>query len=209
MKNSLGIDRGLNTDETQMKAFHCFRSVFPLCFLRGLFCSLFHPRLIRLRPLRWILQAAVLWTASAAPLLAADAAAEADWRGPGGYYSWFKLLVFWLVFIAWVRTADWINRDGQAMKLDLLRWNPIVFGSFLAGVLLFFLIPVFWVGYPLLLIVYIAPFVSYVLYRNGRVHDSEKAFTPDHLRWVAAQWLGMVGIKIDAERRDAQDAGAR
>ena len=39
--------------------------------------------------------------------------------------------------------ADWINRDGQAMKLDLLRWNPMVFGSFLGGVMLFFLIPCF------------------------------------------------------------------
>ena len=94
------------------------------------------------------------------------------------------------------------------MKLELLRWNPVVFGSFLGGVFLFFLIPVFWVGYPLLLIAYAAPFVSYVLHRNGRVHDSEKVFTPDHLRWLAARWLGMVGIKIAAERRDAEAGGA-
>ncbi len=208
MNHSSGISHGLNADETQIEGSYLSSSVFDPCFIRGFFCSLFSPRMIRLRPLRLVLLAAALWTISAAPLLAADAAADADWRGPGGYCSWVKLLAFWLVFLAWVRSADWINRDGQAMKLDLLRWNPIVFGSFLGGAMLFFLIPFFWLGYPLLLIVYAAPLVSYVLYRNARVHDSDKAFTPDHLRWLAAHWLGMVGIKIAVERRDARDAGA-
>ena len=82
------------------------------------------------------------WPRSSGPgrgaVLAAGVGADGDWRGPGGYYSWVKLLAFWLLFLAWVRTADWINRDAQAMKLELLRWNPVVFGSFLGGVFLFF-----------------------------------------------------------------------
>jgi len=33
--------------------------------------------------------------------------------GPGGYLSWGKLLVITLVFLIWVRTSDWINRDAM------------------------------------------------------------------------------------------------
>ena len=145
----------------------------------------------RHRPLRWILLAAVLWTAGARA--ASCRRRRRRLARTGRLLQRVKLLAFWLLFLAWVRSADWVNRDAQAMKLDLLRWNPLVFGPFLGGVLLFFFIPVFWVGYPLLLIVYAAPLVSYVLYRNGHVHDSEKVFTPEHLRWVAARMAGHGG----------------
>ena len=145
----------------------------------------------------------------AAPLLAADAAAAAaDWRGPGSYLSVTKILACWLLFLAWVRTTDWVNRDTQAMNLNHLRWNPIVFGSFLACGMLFWLIPSFWVGYPLLLIGYLAPLIAYVVVRNKQVHDSDKVFTADHLRWTMAQWLGKVGIKISAEKADPNASGA-
>jgi len=158
-----------------------------------------------------VLLAAAIVALGAAPLLAAEGNAMPDmsaWRGSGFYLSWYKLILCWLLFLAWVRTTDWVNRDTQAMKLNHLRWNPIVFGTFLVGFLLFLLIPWFWVGFPLLLLTYAVPLGAYVAYHNGHVEEQDKVFTPDHLRWSVAQVLGKVGIKMSGEKRDPNAAGA-
>ena len=34
-------------------------------------------------------------------------------RGPGGYFSWIKLLAIFLVYMLWVKTTDWVNQDCQ------------------------------------------------------------------------------------------------
>ena len=57
-----------------------------------------------------------------------------DFRGPGFYLSWIKILACWSIFLLWVKTTDWVSIDCQELKLDYLRWNPIVFGTFMRGV---------------------------------------------------------------------------
>ncbi len=130
-----------------------------------------------------------------------------DFRGPGYYLSWVKIIACWLVFLAWVGTTDWVSRDCQEMKLDYLRWNPIVFGSFIAAFVLLWLIPYFWLGFPLLVIAYTGPFVGYVVYRNSRVDNNQRVLTREHLRWWLAVRLRKVGIKIEAEAPDLHAKG--
>jgi len=125
-----------------------------------------------------------------------------DFRGSGFYLSWFKLLAAWLLFALWVKTTDWVSTDCRDLKLNHLRWNPIVFGSFMGAMVLFWVIPMFWVGFPLLVIAYLAPFVAYVLHRNSHVEDNLKVFTLEHLRFWASENLERVGIKISAEGRN-------
>lgn len=102
-------------------------------------------------------------------------------RGPGGYLSWVKIITCWLVFMLWVRSTDWVSRDGQEFKLHFLRWNPIVFGSFMATVVLLWLIPVFWVGFPLLVIAYVAPLAAYIIDRNSKVKADLRDLARDNL----------------------------
>ena len=68
-------------------------------------------------------------------------------RGPGGYLSWWKMLVITLVFLLWVRAADWINRDamkiGDRTRLPPQLWNPIVVFCFLIGFLVVISVPIF------------------------------------------------------------------
>ena len=42
-------------------------------------------------------------------------------RGPGDYLAWYKILCCALVFIFWVRTTDWINRDSLEIDDPLFR----------------------------------------------------------------------------------------
>ncbi len=131
-----------------------------------------------------------------------------DYRGPGFYLNWIKILACWLVFLCWVYTTDWLSTDCvELKKMNYLRWNPIVVGTFMAAFVLVWLIPYFWVGFPLLVAAYVAPLATYVVYRNAEVGDDEKVLTREHLRyWVSVQ-LAKVGVKIAGARVDPEAAG--
>ncbi|HUT13429.1 MAG TPA: ATPase, T2SS/T4P/T4SS family [Thermoguttaceae bacterium] len=136
-----------------------------------------------------------------------DPRPESDFRGPGFYVSWVKILACWLVFLVWVYSTDWVNRDAQELKLEFLRWNPIVFGTFVGAFVLVWLLPSFWIAFPLLLIAYAAPLGSYVVYRNSRVTNDQRVFTREHIRYCLSVWFGKVGVKIEAEAPDPHSAG--
>ena len=149
-----------------------------------------------------------IWAAGAQPLWAQEDFALADgWSGPGFYLSWLKILACWLVFLVWVATTDWVSRDCQVTKLNHLRWNPIVFGTFLAAFVLVWLIPLFAVSFPLLVIALVAPFTTYVLYRNKRVESHERVFTPDHIRHWVARLLSGKKTQVDTEKKDPHETG--
>ena len=165
------------------------------------------------RPVVVWLGVLLVCTLGAAPALAQGATnlrsvpGAEGWAGPGNYLNWMKLAACWLVFLAWVGTTDWVSRDAVEMKMNYMRWNPVVFGTFLAAVVLSWLIPVFWVSLPLLLIAYIGPLAAYIIVRNQQVEEHERVLTPDHLRaWFAGR-LGKVGVKMEAERGDPFESG--
>src|SRR5438067_2432505 len=81
-------------------------------------------------------------------VLAPDTVLAADLfpRGPGFYFSIPKLLTLLLVYLCWVRTCWWINRDASALKLPVAIWNPLVFGSGLLGLLVVWLLPWYWLA---------------------------------------------------------------
>jgi type II secretory ATPase GspE/PulE/Tfp pilus assembly ATPase PilB-like protein len=128
-------------------------------------------------------------------------------RGPGDYLSWIKILAAWLVFLLWVGTTDWLSTDAQDLKLDFLRWNPIVFGTFMAAFVLLWVIPSFWIGFPLLVIAYVAPLATYIIHRNSKVENNVRVLTPEHLRYWFATRLNKMGMKLEAEKRDPHETG--
>jgi len=136
-----------------------------------------------------------------------DPAPGTDFRGPGGYLSWLKILACWAVFLLWVKTSDWVSTDCQDMKLDFLRWNPIIFGTFFAAFILVWILPFFWLAFPLLLAAYIAPLAAYIIHRNARVESNQQVLTPEHLRFWFATHLNKLGMKIEAERPDPHEIG--
>ena len=82
---------------------------------------------------------------------------------------------FWLLFLIWVKSADWVNRDTQIFNLGYGKWNPIMFFPFFA-VLLLFAFPYLSSASRIsgsrsacLLVCYLATFMPYVLTRNKAV----------------------------------------
>lgn len=132
-------------------------------------------------------------------------------RGPGDYLAWPKLLACGLLFLFWVRTSDWVNRDnfelGESIDMPAEVWNPIVVFSFLVALLLAISLPLFALGYTLLVVAYVAPLATYILMRNSRVTDEQKVLTPRHIKLWFAQLATGKKRKKPTETLAAQEQG--
>ncbi len=122
-------------------------------------------------------------------------------RGHGFYISLSRFILVWILFILWVKTADWVSQDCVRLDMSYTIWNGVMFGPFVAAFLLFWLLPWFEVAYPLLALSYLVPFGVYVIVRNKGVEQHQRVLTPDHLRHVFAALVGKVGVKVAAERQ--------
>lgn len=119
--------------------------------------------------------------------------------GPGFYLSWPKILVCWIIFLLWVRSVDWMSRDGSTLRLEYRRWNMLAFFSFVAAFILLWIVPWFWLAMPLMLLAWAVPFITYVVHRNKKVTIDETVFTAGHIRFWLSEQLAKIGIKIAAE----------
>ncbi len=115
--------------------------------------------------------------------------------------AWPKLLVIVGLFLVWVRTADWINRDSHFFKLGHELWNPVTVFPFVLAFLISPLIPNFAVAASLMGLAWLVPFGIYVAKHNSSVEAHEKIFTSDWFRFQIASGLKAVGFKVSAEKK--------
>ncbi len=131
-----------------------------------------------------------------------DASSFGMWINP---IFWALPLIF---FFLWVYTTNWASKDAQILEdavLEYKKWNPILVISFLVFWFAHYLIPIIWVGLPLVFLGWLVPILIYCLaYRNPLVEDHQKVLTKDHLRFWFATRL-KIGSK---ERVDPRDGGA-
>jgi type II secretory ATPase GspE/PulE/Tfp pilus assembly ATPase PilB-like protein len=106
-------------------------------------------------------------------------------RGSGFYFSIFKLVAVLIVYLSWVSTCAWVSRDARRVKLPGEQWNLAVVGSGIAGMLAVWLLPVFFLSFPILLACYLMPTLFFVIRRNELVDPEEKVLTPRHLKSLA------------------------
>src|SRR5262249_11271755 len=107
-------------------------------------------------------------------------------RGPGFYFDLLKLIPVVIVYLLWVRTCWWVDTDAKKHKLARLSWNPILLGCGLLGLLIVWLLPLFWLSFLGLLALYVAPALIYVNQRNQEVSEEDKVLTKRHL-WLLAE----------------------
>jgi type II secretory ATPase GspE/PulE/Tfp pilus assembly ATPase PilB-like protein len=112
-------------------------------------------------------------------------------RGPGFYFSIPKMLLFLLVYLAWVRTCWWVDRDTEKLDQPRIQWNLITFGCGAAGLFIVWLLPWFWISLPVALCLYLGPTFVYAHQRNQLVPEEEKVLTGQHMARLAQQYLGI------------------
>ncbi len=167
-----------------------------------------------LRVMTWLAVASLIVLMGGETLLAQD-----DWpdfpgtfvRGPGFYVAFYKLFLLLFVFWLWVKSADWVSRDtaemGDAIGMPSQVWNPIMVFTFLLAFMTLGLgVPLFAAGFAVVCLAYLAPFVIYVVMRNGKVTQDKKVFTPAHIKnWFAN--LGKRGPKKELDVKHAWQMG--
>lgn len=129
----------------------------------------------------------------------------AGWRGAGGGLAILPAAVWWLVVLAWVRTADWVHRDATKLGIAPAFWSTICGLPLPIAALLAWWIPWAAAGIVLMLLAWLVPVVVYALSRNRKVAESERILTAGHARRTIARLVAPLGIEI-AEPVREEDA---
>ncbi|HVS34927.1 MAG TPA: GspE/PulE family protein [Gemmataceae bacterium] len=125
------------------------------------------------------------------------------WRGPGFYLDMTAFLPVVVVYLLWVRTCWWVDRDARLLKLPVVLWNSVMLGCGLAGLLIVWLFPpgLFLLSFPILLLLYLGSSLVYVRVRNEGVDANRRVLTPRHLRDLGNRWLRL-NFKAEDQEED-------
>ncbi len=156
--------------------------------------SLFRLRRVAAVP-RWLLVAIVYFSITD-PAWAAD---KAKARGDGQYVNLITFSIVAVTYLFWLRLTNWVDSDIWRLRQDLeIRrshalddnfWNSLVIGIGILGLLIFWVVPWFFLAYPLLLIACFTPLSFYVHTRNLLVPDDKKVMTGRHIASIFERYL--------------------
>lgn len=106
-------------------------------------------------------------------------------RGEGLTLHHGKLLVYFVLYLLWIRTISWIDRDARMVDMDRAKWNFLTLSVALLGMISVWIVPVFIVGFLLAALLFGSTLFIYVSQRNPKVPPPLRVFTRDHIRrWV-------------------------
>ena len=128
---------------------------------------------------------------------------------PFNFVVILKVLGLFMVFWMWISAGDWVSRDTQIYTLGWQKWNPIVFFPFAVVALVLFFLPVATaIRAPVLLVMFLATWIPYVVVHNKNVEPHETVLTGSWWRFVTAHLASKVGVKVSAERKAEYEKGA-
>lgn len=95
------------------------------------------------------------------------------WRGPGGYFAAYKIVIVVLVFTIWVAVVDYANREALRLD-DYLKtkapiWSPFYLAGMFLGLIAVLAVPWFWAGLPVLVLLALTPPMVFFITRNQQV----------------------------------------
>jgi type II secretory ATPase GspE/PulE/Tfp pilus assembly ATPase PilB-like protein len=100
----------------------------------------------------------------------------------GGYISIIKLIIYLIIFFAWLPLISWVHNDAKIVETNDVFWTGIILGAGAIGAIIWLLIPIFIIGMLFFLIAVGATSLAYVKHRNSRVLDFDKVLTVDHIK---------------------------
>jgi type II secretory ATPase GspE/PulE/Tfp pilus assembly ATPase PilB-like protein len=99
-----------------------------------------------------------------------------------GYVALYKLLMILGLFLTWMPLVNWTYMDSQAVRTNKRVWAGTIAVTGAAALWVWLLVPVFWIGFFIYVILVGSVAMAYVLHRNTRVAEFEKVLTADHIK---------------------------
>jgi hypothetical protein len=93
----------------------------------------------------------------------------------GGYISIVKLVLFLACIFLWLLLLGWAHKDAKAVATSVPLWIGVLLGAGAMGILLWWLIPIFFAGCWPTPSPSAATALAYVRHRNGRVLDFDRS----------------------------------
>jgi type II secretory ATPase GspE/PulE/Tfp pilus assembly ATPase PilB-like protein len=100
----------------------------------------------------------------------------------GNYISPVKLVIFLILFLAWLPLVPWVYWDARAVKARETFWTALIFGAGVAAIVIWLVIPFFIVGMLLSLITIGATLFSYAKHRDSKVKEFDRVLTVDYFK---------------------------
>jgi type II secretory ATPase GspE/PulE/Tfp pilus assembly ATPase PilB-like protein len=122
-------------------------------------------------------------------------------RGPGFYFSLWKLPLLLALFCCWLVTCRWVDKDARDLSMGHDTWNTVMFVCGLAGLFLIWLLPWFVASVPLFLILYVTPSLMYANLRDQKVPQDERVLTAKHMKDLAQRYLKLRFREEEVEER--------
>jgi type II secretory ATPase GspE/PulE/Tfp pilus assembly ATPase PilB-like protein len=134
-------------------------------------------------------------------------------RGPGLYYDPVKLGAVIISFLLWVKLCAWVDLDAHHYEINGARWNGMILGGGLVGLLIVWSIGLFWLTIALFWGLVCAPTAWYLTVRNRRAPEDERLFTREHFQRLFQKYNTRAPKKqIDAKTgkvREVEDVPVR
>ncbi len=121
----------------------------------------------------------------------------ADVPGPGGYFSFGKIVLSLVAFGVLARCMSWVDADLGRIHGPRTLWNALVFGAAVLAVIILLLVPNFAVAVLLFAAAGAAGVGSYILWRNSVVGKEDRVLTALHIKKVLRGGEGKAKDKID------------
>ncbi|MCS7015270.1 MAG: ATPase, T2SS/T4P/T4SS family [Gemmatales bacterium] len=126
-----------------------------------------------------------IWLTVAGVILVVEpssAWAEGFPRGSGFYFSLPKMLAVLAYFLGWLFACSWIDTDAQELDLERLTWSGMTAAGGVVGLVLFWLMPTFLIGYVLALTMLVVPIAAYLLGRDAQVDPVQRVLTSKQVK---------------------------
>ncbi len=118
-------------------------------------------------------------------ILAAPAIASANPsfpRGLGFYFDPLRIAVLIASFIGWVKLCAWVDEDAAHYKIPAVFWNSLLLVNGIAGFLLIWGLPVFWLATLFFWSTVLAGSYWYICKRNRRAAVEDQLFNREHFQ---------------------------
>ena len=122
------------------------------------------------------------------------------YRTPRPSFTWWKLLIYLLIFFCWVRTCDWINRYARIFKLSHNKWALLTVLPFSIFPALFLVN--FFICAAVLLLLWIIPVILYASAHNAQVEEHQRIFNRDWFRFQMAEAGKSMGMNLKTEKKE-------